>query len=344
MSHGSPSVSVDRFAFDPFAASAPPPGGFVKREPFSHREPGEDPFVVQLTPPSIKLPREYDPLVPDPAEALFGGAIQPDHSPHVDDAFRPPAARALLPDDWDRELTPLPATSSPSVPTPEAPVPVLQPRPPAEPVRISAPPAAAPATVLSDDLLAAFLRGVGLPDARPADPAAAMEALGEAFRALVSGLRLALIARSAIKAEFRIAQTVIRSRGNNPVKFSADDEDALLALLGAGRRTEMRAGDAVADALRDIRLHEIATVAAMRSAVRELISRFDPVKLRLAAERGGMYLVPMQQKARAWDAFEARFTQTAQALTDDFDSIFGRAFGFAYEQALNDGREREPEQ
>ena len=93
-----------------------------------------------------------------------------------------------------------------------------------------------------------------------------MEALGAAFRALVSGLRLALIARSAIKGEFRIEQTMIRSRGNNPLKFSADDDDALLALLGAGRRTEMSAAEAVADALRDMRLHEIATVAAMRSA------------------------------------------------------------------------------
>jgi len=73
---------------------------------------------------------------------------------------------------------------------------------------------------------------LAFPAARPADPAAALEALGAAFRALVSGLRLALIARSAIKGEFRIEQTVIRSRGNNPLKFSADDDDALLALLG----------------------------------------------------------------------------------------------------------------
>jgi len=135
---------------------------------------------------------------------------------------------------------------------------------------------------------------------------------------------------------------MIRSRGNNPLKFSADDDDAMLALLGAGRRTEMGSAEAVADALRDVRLHEIATIAAMRSAVRGMIARFDPVKLRLAAEQsGGLNLVPVQRKARAWDAFEALFTQTSQALTDDFDGVFGRAFARAYEQALQETRERE---
>jgi predicted component of type VI protein secretion system len=97
----------------------------------------------------------------------------------------------------------------------------------------------------------------------------------------------------------------------------------------------------VADALRDMRLHEIATIAAMRSAVRAIIARFDPVKLRLAAEQGGLNLVPVQRKARAWDAFEGLFAQMSHALADDFDSIFGRAFARAYEQALKETRERE---
>src|SRR5262249_19821376 len=169
-----------------------------------------------------------------------------------------------------------------------------------------------------------------------ADPGAAMEALGAAFRALVAGLRLALIARSAIKAEFRIEQTGIRSRGNNPLKFSADDDDALVALLGARRRTEMGAAEAVDDALRDIRFHEIATIAAMRSAMHALLARFDPAKLRLAAEHGGLSLVPVQKKARAWEAFEALYAQTSHALVDDLDSVFGKAFAHAYERALSE--------
>ena len=57
----------------------------------------------------------------------------------------------------------------------------------------------APPQARADDgaLLAAFLEGAGMQDARPSDPAATMLALGKAFRALVAGLRAVLIARAA---------------------------------------------------------------------------------------------------------------------------------------------------
>jgi type VI secretion system FHA domain protein len=191
-------------------------------------------------------------------------------------------------------------------------------------------------------LLAAFLRGADLADLQPADPVATMERLGAAFRACVTGLRQAMIARAAVKGEFRIEQTTIRSRGNNPLKFSADDDDALSALIGVGRRSDMGAVEAISDALRDVRLHELATVAAMQRAVRALLAEFEPAKLRQAAEHTGLSLVAVQRKAHAWDAFEAQHTRIVQALTDDFDSVFGKAFARAYERALAEISAREP--
>jgi type VI secretion system protein ImpI/type VI secretion system protein len=339
--HVSP-VRNDPFALDPFGARATPPTGLNEQDSLLQRGAEQNPFASGMASSSVNLPPDYDPLAPDPAETPFSGPTQPDHSPHLEDMFRPALPRALLPDDWDTEpitqpaVAPAPAVAerAPVMPATAEPQP-LPPRSTPAPGAVSSATAAA-AAVPADDLLVAFLRGTGLPEARPADPTAAMEALGGAFRALVSGLRLALIARSAIKAEFRIEQTGIRSRGNNPLKFSADDDDALVALLGAGRHTEMGAAEAVADALRDIRFHEIATVAAMRSAVHALLARFDPGKLRLAAEHGGLSLVPVQKKARAWEAFEALYAQTSQALVDDLDSVFGKAFAHAYERALSE--------
>jgi type VI secretion system FHA domain protein len=195
--------------------------------------------------------------------------------------------------------------------------------------------------VAGDDLLAAFLRGAGLPTVRPDDPVATMEALGAAFRAMVGGLREALIARAAIKGEFRIEQTMLRPRGNNPLKFSAGDDDALTALLGVGRHTGQTAPQAVGEALRDMRMHELATMAAMQSAVRALMADLAPAKLRDAAERGSRGLLPAQRKARAWDAYEALHVKLSQALSDDFDSVFGRAFARAYERALRETARRE---
>jgi type VI secretion system protein ImpI/type VI secretion system protein len=80
----------------------------------------------------------------------------------------------------------------------------------------------------------------------------------------------------------------------------------------------------------------------MRSAVRALFTRFDPGKLRLAAEHGGLNVMPMQKKARAWDAFEEAYAQTSQALVDDFDSVFGKDFARAYERALSEALAKEP--
>jgi type VI secretion system FHA domain protein len=191
-------------------------------------------------------------------------------------------------------------------------------------------------------LLAAFLEGAGLPDAKPADPAATMRELGKAFRDLVAGLRAVLIARAAIKSEFRIEQTMIRARGNNPLKFAADDDDALAALLATGRRTDMAPHEAVADALRDIRLHELASMAAMQAAVRSMLDGLDPASLRAKAEQGGaMSLLPVQKKARAWDTYEALHARTVQALADDFDSAFGKAFARAYERSLQEASAKE---
>jgi type VI secretion system protein ImpI/type VI secretion system protein len=336
----------DPFAMDPFGPQRP------LRNPFD--EP--DHLGARIAPTAAQLPLDYDPLAPEPVDVPFRGPTQADHSPVMQDAFRPPQRGGqtplhsggvipgddLLPDDWDNDLqggiappaaqpVPQPATRSASrkPPEPAAP-PVLAPAPPRQPAADHA------------ALLAAFFEGAGQPDLQPADPAAAMLELGKAFRALVAGLRAVLMARAAIKSEFRIEQTMIRARGNNPLKFSAGDEDALAALLGAGRRTDMAPHEAVADALRDIRLHELASMAAMQAAVRALLDGLDPARLRAGAEQGGgMTLLPAQKKARAWDAYEALYARTVQALSDDFDSAFGKAFARAYERSLNDVSIRE---
>ena len=145
-----------------------------------------------------------------------------------------------------------------------------------------------------------------------------------------------LIRRASIKGEFRIEQTMVRASGNNPLKFSAGDEDAMAALLGIGRRNTMPASQAVTEALRDMRLHELATMAAMQTAVRALLAQLDPAGIEKTLGANTLDKLPGQRKARAWDAFAAVHAKTTLALSDDFDSVFGKAFARAYEQALRD--------
>jgi type VI secretion system protein ImpI/type VI secretion system protein len=344
------------FALDPFASSSNrEKNGRLQGDPFLDQGSLEDPFASGMGSSPVSLPADYDPLAPDPTDRGFRGPTQSDHTPHIEDAFSPPNARSVLPEDWDREVRPL--SSSPAAAPVGEPAPLSTPIPPPplgttaapleEPISAPTPVRAAPPGPASphptEELLAAFLHGAGLADLHLEDPAVVMEALGAAFRAIVSGLRQAMIARAAVKGEFRIEQTMIRARGNNPLKFSMGDDDALAALMGAGRRSEMGAAEAVSDALRDIRLHELATMAAMQSAVRALLAEFDPGKLAQQAEHGGLSLIAAQRKAHAWDAFERLHARITAALMDDFDSVFGKAFARAYEGALAEISAKEPD-
>jgi type VI secretion system protein ImpI/type VI secretion system protein len=364
-----------------FQSSAFGPGAGHPAPPPPHRDPfGADPFKPRMAAPgtnpfdeeprqrdaeglfgsgigrdAVALPPDFDPLAPD-FDMPLGAPTQGDHSASVSDAFQPPRpAAGQIPDDWDLSLGPAAPPAQPVAPLPPAASPFGEPpsftarpvaplppvAPPIDP-SAAAMPAAGVAAASESLLVAAFLRGAEMEGVDIGDAAAKMEALGGAFRALVSGLRRVLMARAAIKGEFRIEQTMIRARGNNPLKFSTGDDDALSALLGVGRRTDMTPAGAVSDALRDIRLHELATMAAMQSAVRALLARLDPAPLRAAAEGGGIGL-PGARKARAWDEFEKLHASVTRALTDDFDSVFGKTFVRAYEEALDAAaKEKEP--
>src|SRR5436190_2318956 len=201
-------ASENPFDLDPFAnPPAGSPGGRFEPDPLLRPAGSADPLAAGFAAPGVNLPADYDPLAPEPSDAPFAGPAQADHSPHIEDAFIPPPARSVLPEDWDREFrsfaaSPAAPEAAPVTPMPEpipsSAVPPLAPAPAAQsdaivsPTRAAAPTAVAPAA--EAELLIAFLRGVGVADLRPSgDPAAAMEALGAAFRALVSGLRQVLM-------------------------------------------------------------------------------------------------------------------------------------------------------
>ena len=310
------------------AFRAPPPAAAVLPDDWDLDLPGaaSDPAAPK---------RRAGPTRPPPAREAAKEPIRESGRDQLRTDPVEPAAAPSLEDDWGVISEPVPAAAA-ITPGPQR---AVGPAPAAMPPRQQA--AHPQPAVENGALLAAFLRGAGVGDARPPDPVRTMEGLGQAVRAMVAGLRQAMIARASIKGEFRIEQTMVRASGNNPLKFSAGDDDALAALLGLGRRTDMAPAAAVADALRDMRLHELATVAAMQSAVRAMLAEFAPDKLAKQTEQGGFNVLPAQKKARQWDAFEAHHARVTQALSDDFDSVFGKAFARAYEQALRDATAKE---
>jgi type VI secretion system FHA domain protein len=311
-----------------------------------------------VTQAAARVPDDWDGQAP--AKPRTAATQAPARVPDDWDAQAPvtpqrsPATPAAgVPDDWDAEPAASPLAGSPapspSPSTSRAPPtqiirqPLEEPKPAPPTARAAPPPPSMPPSApqpsaaeqpLDGDLAAAFLRGAGLGGATLRDPEKTLERIGAAVRATVSGLRQTLMARASIKDEFRIAQTVIRASGNNPLKFSLDDDDALATLLGTGRRGGMPPEEAIAEAFHDLRLHELATISAMQAAVRTLLEQFAPEAIERKADYHSSLGIPAQKKARSWETFVQQHKTITQALSDDFDSVFGKAFARAYEQAI----------
>jgi type VI secretion system protein ImpI/type VI secretion system protein len=227
-----------------------------------------------------------------------------------------------------------PGDATPAVPPPPPPRPVA-PTPPTE----AAATAAAPAPG-AEAALEALLRGAGLSPsalrgAAEADPIAVLEQAGATLRAAIAGLRSLLIARADVKREFRIEQTMLRSAGNNPVKFAATDEAAMAALV-AGPAAAQRPGSvsplaAVEETVHDLTAHQVASLAATQAAARALLARLAPEQVE-SADQGGGGLFASREK-RLWEAYRRLHAQVTEQFDDDFDSTFGKEFARAYEQA-----------
>lgn len=194
----------------------------------------------------------------------------------------------------------------------------------------AAPPAGSVAPADLHEAAALLLATAGLPAPKPGqDPRVVLERAGQALRDLVAGLRGLLVARTSVKGELRIDQTMLRASGNNAFKFAFSNEAALEDVLGP------RAEDAIREALSDLSAHQLATVSATQAAARSLIARLAPGPIEQAAGSGG--LLGSREK-RMWAAYCKLHREMVEQFDDDFDSAFGKAFTRAYEQApqLND--------
>ena len=189
----------------------------------------------------------------------------------------------------------------------------------------------------TDDPVAAFLAGAGLNDIQlsPVQSAAMMRTTGEVLRTMIEGLMEVLAARRATKSELRVDATQFKPTENNPLKFSTGPEDALRHLLVRRERGYLAPNDAVAEAFRDVEAHQVAVLAGVQEAWRDLLDRFDPGKIeqRVGHESrlGGLLA---SHKARCWDAFTAFYQVITEEARDDFEALFGHKISRAYEEQV----------
>ena len=214
------------------------------------------------------------------------------------------------------------------------------PRPQPQPSAATAAKTAAPAvqrTASDDELLAAFLRGLGSTHQTPEMlTPGLMERIGTILRGATEGTLQLLLTRQEFKREVRAEVTMIAAQANNPLKFSPTVEVALAHLLGPGVRGFMPAEAAMRDAFDDLRAHQFGVMVGMRAALAHVIARFEPDALekKISAKSALDALFAANRKAKLWDQFVALYGGIASEAEDDFHSLFGKAFLAAYEEQM----------
>jgi type VI secretion system FHA domain protein len=207
--------------------------------------------------------------------------------------------------------------------------------PPRPSSRRESTPTARSAAASSDDSvhLQTFLDAAGIEGLAPTSEAAQM--LGEILRTAVGGLMELLRARERMKDELRMRGTTFKAAHNNPLKYSANVDDAFHNLLVKHNPAYLDAGDAFEDAFRDVRDHQTAFLAAMRLAFEAMLAEFDPARLQEEFDRGSKgSILGVPAKLKYWELYRDRYTDLGRDAEGAFRRLFADEFAKAYEEQL----------
>ena len=192
--------------------------------------------------------------------------------------------------------------------------------------------------VTAEDLFDSFLDGLGISrvelEAAVSRPEMLMNA-GQMLREFVKGSTDLLSSRADLKNTFKLDQTLMLPRQNNPLKFSVDTTELLKTLLTGKQADQLSATDSVREVCRDLAHHQNAFIDAMNSAFIDFADRFDPTELQQDFDRtlgGGIF--SFFNKMKYWDLFGELYPIMTEKGGNRFPRMFGEEFVAAYERQV----------
>lgn len=197
--------------------------------------------------------------------------------------------------------------------------------------------------VSADDLFDSFLDGLGISRTelhQSVDQAEAMQNAGQVLREFVAGNSKLLASRANLKNAFRLDQTTVLPRHNNPLKLSANTNDSIKQLL-VGREGEyLGPRDAVREVCRDLLSHQDAFLGAMNSAFLEFSDRFDPDELSESFDRtiSSNPLLRFMNKSKYWDLYRDLYPIMTEKGGGQFPQMFAEEFVKAYERQIAESK------
>jgi type VI secretion system FHA domain protein len=195
-------------------------------------------------------------------------------------------------------------------------------------------PKAMAAAGAGDALIREMIAAAGMQGVEPSSELA--QTLGSVLRVAVGGLMEVLRARERMKDDMRLRGTTFQTEDNNPLKFSANVDDAFHNMLVKHNPAYLSPPDAFEDALRDVRDHQSAIIASMRLAFESMLAKFDPTRLQEDFDRqmkkGSILGVPA--KLRYWDLYREKYGDMVKDADGNFRTLFAEEFAKAYEEQL----------
>ncbi len=195
------------------------------------------------------------------------------------------------------------------------------------------------ADLVATDLLDSFLDGLGINRAElhpSTDLGEVMQNAGEVMREFVEGTTQLLASRANLKNAFRLDQTTVLPRHNNPIKLSANTKDSIMQLL-VGREGEyLGPRDAVREVCRDLLFHQDAFLDAMNNAFVEFADRFDPDELQEGFDRtlNSNFLTKFMNKSKYWDMYGDLYPILTEKGGGRFPQMYAEEFVRAYERQI----------
>lgn len=204
-----------------------------------------------------------------------------------------------------------------------------------------APPASAEQQKMMDaaHLLDAFMRGLDISRAEihpSTDPLEVMENAGRVLKEFVDGTTDLLASRTALKSMFRLDQTTVLPRHNNPLKLAENTRDSMMQLLVGKEGEYLGPVDAVREVCRDLKFHHDAVLEAMIGAYQEFSDRFDPDELQQSFDKtlDGKPLFKKMNQVKYWQLYCDLYPIMTQPGSGRFPHQFSEEFVRCYEKHI----------
>lgn len=161
--------------------------------------------------------------------------------------------------------------------------------------------------------------------------------IGQSFSLMLVGLMDTLHNRAEFKQSNRLSHTSFKKSENNPLKFSANLEDAIYNLYNRQTSSFLTPNTAIKEAFADIENHEKALMKGVRGTVSSVMSLVEPATIYQDAGSKSSVLskiIPARKYAQSWSAFEGIHSNLKDEIINKEMPFYLDDFAKHYELAL----------